>query len=149
MSVNSGAITISENETMKFMLMMNTPAGSGAVDYNVASWGPDDFKAHIAFMMQLNADLRAAGELVSAEGLAAPSQAKLVRAGKSASQPATDGVFPETKEFLAGFWIVDVDSSARAYEIAGHVSAAPGPGGKPINMAVEVREVMSAPPVDA
>ena len=68
-----------------------------------------------------------------------------MRAGKDGT-PVTDGVFPETKEFLAGYWIVDVDSPARAYEIAAAASAAPGPGGAPMNMPIEVREVMSGPP---
>jgi hypothetical protein len=93
----------------------------------------------------LNKELHAAGELVSAEGLSFPDQAKLVRAGKNGI-PITDGVFPESKEFLAGFWIIDVDSPERAYEIASKVSAAPGPGGAPLNMAIEVRPLMSAPP---
>jgi hypothetical protein len=85
--------------------------------------------------------------LVSAEGLSFPDQAKLVRAGKD-GQPVTDGIFPESKEFLAGFWIIDVDSPQRAYEIAAKVSAAPGPGGAPLNMLIEVRPVMGGPPPD-
>jgi hypothetical protein len=85
--------------------------------------------------------------LVSAEGLSFPDQAKLVRAGKD-GQPVTDGIFPESKEFLAGFWIIDVDSPQRAYEIAAKVSAAPGPSGAPLNMPIEVRQVMSGPPPD-
>jgi hypothetical protein len=82
---------------------------------------------------------------VGAEGLAGPDQAKLVRAGKD-GKPITDGVFAEAKEFLAGYWIVDVESPERAYEIAAQASAAPGPGGAPLNMAIEVRQVMSGPP---
>ena len=132
---------------MKFMLMMNAPRGTG--DYQVSSWSPDDLKAHIGFMNSLNKELIGAGELVSAEGLAAPGEAKRVRAGKSGGPPVTDGVFPESKEFLAGYWIVDVDRPERAYEIAAKVSAAPGPGGVPLIIPVEVRQVMSAPPVDA
>jgi hypothetical protein len=58
----------------------------------------------------------------------------------------TDGVFRETKEFLAGYWIVDVDGLERAYEIATAASAAPGPGGAPLNMAIEVGQVMSGLP---
>ena len=127
---------------MKYMLMMNAPRGNG--EYQDANWSPDDFKAHIAFMQRLNKELTQAGELVGAEGLAAPGEAKLVRASKS-GPPVTDGVFPESKEFLAGFWIVDVDRPERAYEIAGKVSTAPGPGGKPLIIPVEVRQVMSAP----
>ena len=64
-------------------------------------------------------------------------------------RPVTDGVFPETKEFLAGYWIIEVDRPERAYEVAGKASAAPGPGGKPLNMDIEVREVMSVSPVES
>ena len=60
----------------------------------------------------------------------------------------TDGPFPEAKEFLAGYWIVDCDTPQRAYEIAARASAAPGKGGEPMNMPIEVREVMSAPPTE-
>ena len=126
---------------MKYILIMNTmKAGQG-----IPSWPRKDLQAHIAFMMNLNKDLRDAGELVSAEGLSFPDQAKLVRAGKN-GVPITDGVFPESKEFLAGFWIIDVDTPERAYAIAARASAAPGPGGAPLNMPIEVRPVMSAPP---
>jgi hypothetical protein len=126
---------------MKYILMMNTMrAGAG-----VPEWPKKDLQAHIAFMLGLNKELRDAGELVAAEGLSFPDQAKLVRAGKDGI-PMTDGVFAESKEFLAGFWIVDVDSPERAYAIAAKVSAAPGPGGAPLNMPIEVRQVMSAPP---
>jgi hypothetical protein len=129
------------------MLMMNAPRGAG--DWGASSWSPEDLKAHIGFMHDLNQERSAAGELVGAEGLAPPGEAKLVRAGKSGAPPATDGVFPETKEFLAGFWIVEVDRPERAYEIAARASSAPGPGGKPLVIPIEVRQVMSAPPVDA
>jgi len=129
---------------MKYMLMMNTPRGG---DYQVMSWPKKDLEAHIAFMIGFGKKLGAAGELVGAEGLASPSQAKLVRADKN-GKPVTDGIFPETKEFLAGYWIVQVDSAERAYQIAAEASAAPGVGGAPLNMGIEVREVMSGPPTD-
>jgi len=129
---------------MKYMLMMNTPGGG---PYQVTRWAEQDFKAHIAFMKGFAQKLRASGELAAAEGLAGPDQAKRVRAG-SDGQPVTDGVFPEAKEFLAGYWIVDVESPNRAYQIAAEASAAPGPGGAPLNMPIEVREVMSGPPPD-
>jgi len=131
---------------MKFMLMMNAPRGTG--DWGVIKWSEEDLKAHIRFMKSFNRELQEAAELVGAEGLAAPAQARVVRAGKNGA-PITDGIFPEAKEFLAGYWIVDVDSPERAYEIAARASAAPGPGGAPLNMPIEVREVMSAPPVEA
>lgn len=128
---------------MRYMLMMHTPRGTG--DYAINDWSPEDFRAHIGFMHQLNQELTASGEWVDGQGLTPPSQAKLVRAGAD-GVPITDGPFPEAKEFLAGFWIIDVDSPERAYELAAKASAAPGPGGKPMNMNIEVREVMSAPP---
>ena len=127
---------------MKFMLMMNTP---GKGPYQIGKWPHEDIKAHIAFMMGFAKKLKAAGELAVAEGLAGPDQAKLVRADDD-GKPITDGVFPESKEFLAGYWIVDVETPERAYAIAAEASAAPGMGGKPMNMAIEVRQVMSAPP---
>ena len=131
---------------MRYMLMMHAPRGTG--DYQINSWSPDDFKAHIAFMHDLNRELTANGELVGAEGLAPPGEAKLVRAGKN-GVPATDGPFAESKEFLVGYWLVDVDRAERAYEIAARASSAPGPGGAPLAMPIEVRQVMSAPPADA
>lgn len=129
---------------MKYMMLMNVPSGG---PYQIASWPKKDIHAHIEFMRSFIKKLGAAGELVTAEGLSGPDQAKLVRAGHD-GKPITDGVFPESKEFLAGYWIVDVESPERAYQLAAEASAAPGPGGKPLNMAIEVRQVMSGPPKD-
>jgi hypothetical protein len=129
---------------MKYMLMMNTPHGG---PYQIGNWPKKDFQAHIAFMKGFDKILRESGELVGAEGLSGPDQAKLVRAGKD-GKPITDGVFAEAKEFLAGYWIVDVESPERAYQIAAQASAAPGPGGAPLNMNIEVRQVMSGAPKD-
>jgi len=131
---------------MKFMLMMHAPRGTG--DWSVFKWPPEDLKAHINFMKRFGKELKDSGELVAAEGLAAPDQARVVRARKGGGPEVTDGPFPEAKEFLAGYWIVDVESPEQAYEIAARASAAPGPGGAPLNLRIEVREVMSAPPVD-
>ena len=127
---------------MKYMMMMNHP---GKQPYAIAQWSPDDISRHMKFMKDFNVKLKAAGEWVLAEGLSGPEQAKLVRADKD-GRPVTDGVFPETKEFLAGYWIIDVDSPERAYQLAAQVSAAPGAGGVPLNMAVELRPVMAPPP---
>jgi hypothetical protein len=129
---------------MKYLLMMNHP---GKGPYQIASWAKEDITRHIEFMKGFAKKLTGAGELVAAEGLSGPDQAKLVRAGKD-GKPITDGVFPESKEFLVGYWIVDVDSPQRAYEIAAEASAAPGQGGKPLNMGIEVRQIMSAPAPD-
>jgi len=127
---------------MKYILMMNCPK-TGYDSFG--SWPKKDIQAHIAFMRRFDKPPRESGELVSAEGLADPKQAKLVRAGNDGA-PVTDGVFPEAKEYLAGYWIVDVESPERAYQIAAQASAAPGPGGAPMNMSIEVRQVMSGPP---
>jgi hypothetical protein len=132
---------------MKFMLMMNAPRGTG--DWAIFNWRPEDFKAHIDFMKNLNTDLEEKGELVGVEGLAPPGQARIVRAGAGGAPEVTDGPFAESKEFLAGYWIVDVESPEQAYAIAARASLAPGPGGVPMNMKIEVRQVMSAPPTDA
>ncbi len=96
---------------MKYILMMNARGGS---PYTISNWPEQDVKAHIGFMIGFGRKLRESGELVSAEGLAGPEEAKLVRAGKD-GRPITDGVFPEAKEFLAGYWIVEVDTPERAY----------------------------------
>jgi hypothetical protein len=99
-------------------------------------------------MKRFNEELKSQGELVAAEGLATPGEARVVRAGKGGAPEVTDGPFPESKEFLAGYWIVDCESAQRAHEIAARASAAPGKGGVPLNMPIEVREVMSAPSAD-
>jgi hypothetical protein len=131
---------------MKFMLMMQGTS-KGWQTSGIGTWPPEDIRAHIGFMKRLNKELREAGELVGAEGLATPDEAKIVRAKKGSVEPeVTDGPFAESKEFLAGFWIIDVETPARAYEIAARASAAPGKGGEPLNMAIEVRQVMSPPP---
>ncbi|HKO91137.1 MAG TPA: YciI family protein [Polyangiaceae bacterium] len=127
---------------MKYILMMHAPRGTG--DWDIFQWASKDIEAHIAYWNSLNQELRKAGELVSVEALAKPADAKTVRADPR-GLPLTDGVFPETKEFLAGYWIIDVANAERAYAIAARASAAPGPGGKPLHMPLEVRQVMSSP----
>ncbi|MPZ69571.1 MAG: hypothetical protein GEU71_08585 [Actinobacteria bacterium] len=132
---------------MKYVLMM-TGTSEGWDESGLAGWSPEDFKAHVDFMQQIGDDLTASGELVGSEGLAPPQQAKVVKANPDGSPAVTDGPFPEAKEFLAGYWIVDVESEERAIEIAAHNSTAPGPGGAPLNMPIEVRQIMDAPSED-
>jgi hypothetical protein len=129
---------------MKYMLMMHAPRGSGGYEY--VHWAPEDWAAHLEYWRRLNAELAAAGEFVETVALTEPGRARLVRAADG--PPVTDGPFSETKAFLAGYWIVDVGRPERAVEIAARASAAPGPGGAPLDMPVEVRQVMSAPPAD-
>jgi hypothetical protein len=131
---------------MKFMLMMHVPAVAPP-DAGIARWSQEDVKAHMGFMHSLNADLKSAGELVDAQGLDFPPRPRTVRAQPDAAPLVTDGPFVETKELLVGFWIVECRSADRAIEIAARASAAPGPGGRPLNMPIEVREVVNAPNV--
>jgi hypothetical protein len=127
---------------MKYILMMNTmTAGSQAF----TGWSKEDFETHCAYFAGLTQELRESGELISTEVLTFPDQARLVGAGDD-GMLVTDGVFSEGKEFLAGYCIVDVPSPERAYAIAARVSAAPGPGGAPLNIPIEVRPVLSGPP---
>src|SRR6478736_2702740 len=94
---------------MKFMLMMHAPRGTG--EYQINQWKPEEFQAHIKFMKDLNRELREAGELVGAEGLAPPGQARIVRSQAEGAPEVTDGPVAESKEFLVGYWIVDVESA--------------------------------------
>jgi hypothetical protein len=128
---------------MKYMLLMVAPSG-GWKDFLTMT--PAEIAGHVEFMKGVNAKLSEAGELVDAQGLDVPDHAKIVRAGARGEAVVTDGPFAEAKEFLAGYWIVDVESPARAIEIAAYISTAPGRGGVPINLPVEVRQVMSAAP---
>jgi hypothetical protein len=124
---------------MKYILLMSAPK-AGFDTYR--TWSEKDVQTHFAELTRINNDLVQSGEFVATEGLAWPEQAKVVRAGNN-GQPVTEGVFPESKEFLAGYWIVDVDSPERAYAIAARISAAPGPAGVPTDMPIEVRQIMS------
>ncbi len=127
---------------MKYILLMS--GGKAGVDAYRA-WSKKDIEAHMAVLIRLNRELAESGELVATQGLAAPHEAKVVR-GLQDGMPITDGIFPESKEFLLGYWIVEVVTPERAYEIAGRISAAPGPGGIPTNMPIEVRQwVIHAP----
>src|SRR5665213_399373 len=92
-SATNGAQPWRGARAMRYMLMMNVPAGTG--DYQIGAWAPEDFKAHIAFMHRYNKELKDAGEFVDGQGLAPPNQAKLVRAGKK-GEPITDGPFAES-----------------------------------------------------
>jgi hypothetical protein len=130
---------------MKYMILMNVTAK----DFNTfGTMSRDDIGRHIGFMHTLNADLKKRGEFVIAEGLTPPNEAKIVRAREGGGAPiVTDGPFAEGKEFLAGWWIVDVASHARAVELCAHISTAPGVGGTPMNFPVELRPVGQAPAV--
>jgi hypothetical protein len=120
---------------MKYILLMSsTKAGVGTY----GAWSQMDRDTHMAVLQNIGKELTKSGEFVATQGLAEPKEARVVR-GEKNGMPITDGIFPEAKEFLLGYWIVDVATPERAYAIAGRISAAPGPGGVPTNMAIEVR----------
>jgi hypothetical protein len=125
---------------MKYILMMH--GQKGAWD-EYARWSKEDLQCNVEFMQRFNKELHNSGVFVDTRGLAWPHEAKIVRAGDD-GEPVTDGVFPESKEFLAGYWVIDVESSEHAYKIAARVSGAPGPGGKPGNIPIEVRQVLGS-----
>jgi hypothetical protein len=120
---------------MKYILLMSGTR-TGVDTYR--AWSPKDTHAHFGALQSIAKELTESGEFVATQGLAEPAEATLVR-GQKNDLPVTDGVFPESKEFLLGYWIVDVATPERAYAIAGRISAAPGPGGVPTNMPIEVR----------
>jgi hypothetical protein len=129
---------------MKFVLLQ----AYGGVKADVppmSKWTPEEIEAHIAYQRELNDELSERGELVDAQALTSPEMAKFVVHDGASAPVVTDGPFPESKELLAGYRMVDVDSVERALEIAARGSAAPGPGGVPIEQEIEVREVMDAP----
>ena len=111
-------------------------------------WAPEDVKAHIEFQHTLNSELLGRGELLDAQGLAGPDQARFVVSDGTNPPKVVDGPYPESKELLAGYRMVDVDTLERALEIAAQSSAAPGPGGVPIQQQIEVRQVLVAPDPD-
>jgi len=130
---------------MRFMLMQ----AYGGVELegctSMDQWTPQEVKAHIDFQHTLNAELLERGELVDAQGLAGPDQAKVVVSDGVNPPRIVDGPYPESKELLAGYRLIDVESLERALEIAAVSSAAPGPGGQALQQQIEVRQVLSAP----
>ena len=127
---------------MRFMLLQNYGEAEGCGP--AVRVEPGRPPAHIEFQQALNAELFERGELVDAQGLAGPDQAKFVVSDGASAPVITDGPFPESKELLAGYRIVDVETAARALEIAARRRRRPVPNGVPIRQPIEVRQVMSA-----
>lgn len=126
---------------MKFMLQMNVKKGP----YQMEGWSQEDIKRMVDFMHTTNAELKASGHFVDAQGLVSPDEARIVKANEDGSPSVTDGPFAESKEFIAGFWIIETKDADEAYRIAAKISLCPGPGGKPLHMPLEVRAVGQAP----
>jgi hypothetical protein len=129
---------------MKYILMMTGTKADCEAWFRLPK---KDLQANVAFMRAFSKELKDSGTFVATEGLAFPNEAKIVRAGAD-GLPVTDGVFPEAKEFLMGYWIVDVENAEQAYRIAARASAAPGPGGIPGSQPIEVRQIMSSAPAE-
>jgi hypothetical protein len=130
----------------KFLLLKHYSGGPDQHENCVpmSEWTPDEITAHIAFQRHVADMLRDRGEFVDAQGLS--PDGTYVRYGGPGAAPVTDGPFTETKELAAGWYLIDVDSEARAHEVAAYVSSAPGKDGQPIYEWLEVRPVMSDPP---
>lgn len=124
---------------MKYILMMN---GSAAGVNHYRTWPESEKQSHMAVLINIANELKKTGEFLDTQGLSGPDQATVVR-GEKDGLPITDGIFPESKEFLLGYWIVEVATQERALAIAGQISAAPGPGGVPTNMPIEVRQIVN------
>jgi hypothetical protein len=130
----------------KYLLIVDFQPGVSKMPMH--EWKPEEVEAHLDFYRTLNRELIAKGELVGGEILAGPDLAKIVTSdGKDTF--VTDGPFQEFKEWIAGYQIVDVESEARAIEIAGLVSAVPAEGGVPMQQPIQVRRVMETAPSNA
>jgi hypothetical protein len=133
-----------EYDMTKFLLLSKY---GGDIDLEpMDNWDPADIRAHLDFLQVVNSELIESGELVGGLALTGPELAKIVSSDGVSAPVVTDGPFPEAKEMLAGYQMIDVESEARAIEIAAKVSSAPGPGGKPIQQPVELRQVMGTLP---
>ena len=130
----------------KYLLLKHYRGGPApVVDFAlIDQWTPDEVDAHMQFMGDFEARLRESGEFVDVQALA-PGGA-FVRYGGEGRQPVTDGPFAETKDLIAGWYIIDVESWNRAVQLAGELSAAPGPGGKAIYEWLEVRPFLGDSP---
>jgi hypothetical protein len=130
----------------KYLILKHYTGGPEPLDCPpMSEWTPEEVEAHIEFMHATSRMLTESGEFVDGQALA-PSGAWVRYGGPDAAPVVLDGPFPESKELIAGWYMVDVESEQRAYEIAAYVSSAPGPDGKPIHEWLEVRPVMSEPP---
>jgi hypothetical protein len=132
---------------MRYLLIVNFQPG--VVDTPMEEWKPEEIEDHLDYYRALERELVNSGELVQSEVLAGPDLAKVVTSDGVTAPLVTDGPFQEFKEWVAGYQIVDVESEARAIEIAGRISAVPGPGGRAIEQPIIVRQVMDDGPSNA
>ena len=133
----------------KYLLLKHYRGGPApAVDFTpMDQWTPDEVDAHMQFMRDFAARLEETGEFVDAQALA-PAQTWVRYGGPDAAPVTTDGALPETRDLIAGWYMIDVDSYERALELAAYVSSEPGPGGTPLFEWIDVREVMFEMPAN-
>jgi hypothetical protein len=130
----------------KYVLIVNFQPGVSETP--MEEWKPDEVEAHLNYYRALSRELEASGELAQTEILAGPDLAKIVTSDGSATV-VTDGPFQEFKEWVAGYQIIDVESEERAIEIAGKLSAVPGPNGIATQQPIHLRQMMTDAPSDA
>ncbi|MFE1088585.1 YciI family protein [Streptomyces albidoflavus] len=129
----------------KYLLLKHYRGAPASVnDVPMDRWTPEEITAHVGYMNDFAERLRQSGEFVDAQALA--PQGAWVRYGGEGRPPVTDGPFAETKDLIAGWMVIDVDSYDRAVELAGELSAAPGAGGEPIHEWLELRPFLTEPP---
>lgn len=129
----------------KYLLLKHYRGAPAAVnDVPMDQWTQEEISDHIGFMQDFADRLEESGEFV--DGQALQPEGAWVRYDGEGRPPVTDGPFAETKDLIAGWMIIDVDSQERAYQLAGELSAAPGAGGKPIHEWLEVRPFHAPPP---
>jgi len=129
----------------KYLLLKHYRGAPAAVNnVPMSEWTPEEVDAHIQFMNDFAERLRTTGEF--ADGQALSPDGMWVRSDGVGKMPVTDGPFAETKDLIAGWMIIDVDSRERAIELAGELSAAPGAGGEPIHEWLEVRPFLESAP---
>ena len=122
----------------RYLLVVNFEGGVVAAP--MEEWKPEEITAHLDYYKALHKALVSSGELVQSEVLAGPDLAKVVTSDGATAPVVTDGPFQEFKEWLAGYQIVDVESEARAIEIAANISAVPGPGGRATQLRLAARQ---------
>jgi len=134
---------------MKYLMLKHYRGGpTPVVDHEpMEKWTPEEVDAHVQYMQDFADRLREAGEFVDSQALSA--EGAFVRSDGEGRPPVTDGPFAETKDLIAGWMIIDVDSWERAVELAGELSAAPGVGGEPIHEWLEVRPFLTGAHLEA
>ena len=129
----------------KYLLLKHYRGAPAAVnDVPMDRWTPEEISAHVKYMNDFAARLQETGEFVDAQALA--PEGTFVRYDGEGRPPVTDGPFAETKDLIAGWMVIDVESEERAYEAAAFLSSAPGPGGRPLQEWIEVRPFLTEVP---